>query len=119
MTIRSRPGVTLLEVVIAIAIIGIAGIGAVTLVAESWRAVGTTREVERSLRDASAFLEAVALWPREDLDRHLGARAQGPWTMHVDRAAPTLYTVALADSAGGPPLVVTVLFRPELRHAMR
>jgi type II secretory pathway pseudopilin PulG len=104
---------TLLEVLVALAILGTAGLATVTLATESWRAVRAAREADRSFREASAFFDAVALWPREDLDRHLGDRAQGPWRMRVDRPLPTLYVVTLADSSGRDTLLVTSLYRTE------
>jgi prepilin-type N-terminal cleavage/methylation domain-containing protein len=117
MTGHPRCGMTLLEVLVALAILGTAGLATVTLATESWRAVRAAREADRSFREASAFFDAVALWPREDLDRHLGDRAQGPWGMRVDRPLPTLYVVTLVDTAGGMTLLSTSLFRPEPRHA--
>ena len=114
---RTRRGMTLLEVLVALAILASAGLALVTLGGVSWRAVRVAREADRSLREANAFFEAVALWPREDLDRHLGARVQGPWRMRVDRPAPTLYVVTLADSSGRLTLLETALFRPEPPHA--
>ena len=117
MTGRPRRGMTLLEVLVALAILGSAGLATVMLGAESSRAVRAAREADRSLREASAFFDAVALWPREDLDRHLGARPQGPWRMRVDRPAPTLYVVTLADSSSGRTILETSLFRPEPRRA--
>lgn len=113
MTGHPRRGMTLLEVLVALAILGTAGLATVTLATESWRAVRAAREADRSFREASAFFDAVALWPREDLDRHLGDRAQGPWRMRVDRPLPTLYVVTLADSSGRDTLLVTSLYRTE------
>lgn len=114
MTTRARSGMTLLEVLVALAILGVAGAALMGLATESWRAVRTAREADTSLREASAFFDAVALWPREDLDRHLGDRAQGPWRMRVDRPTSALYVVTLADSTSGLTILETSLFRPEV-----
>ena len=81
-------------------------------VAESVTAVRSAREADVEMRSATAFMEAVALWTRDDLDRRLGDRPQGPWRMTVGRPLPTLYTVALADSATRRILLRTSLFRP-------
>lgn len=113
MTTRARSGMTLLEVLVALAILGVAGAATIGLASESWRAVRTAREADGSLREASAFFDAVALWPRGDLDRHLGDRGQGPWRMRVERPTPTLYVVILADSSSGLTILETSLFRPE------
>ena len=113
MTARPRAGMTLLEVLVAMAIFGTAALATASLATGSWRVVRAAREADRSLQKASAFFDAVALWPREDLDRHLGVRTQGPWRMRVDRPLPTLYVVTLADSSGADTLLVTSLHRPE------
>lgn len=111
-------GAVLLEVVVALALLSIAGIAAVAMAAESMGAVGRAREAETRLREASHFMEAVALWPREDLDRRLGARRQGPFVLTLQRPSPELYTAALADSATGRVLLSTSLFRPDTADAL-
>jgi|SRR5664279_258110 len=112
-----RRGAVLLEAMVALAILASAGVTVVSLAAESARAVERARVAERELRAANAFMSAVSLWTREDLDRHLGDRRQGRWIMRVDRPRPNLYTAALADSATRAPLLRTSLFRPETQHA--
>lgn len=114
---RVESGVGLLEAIAALAILSIAAVAAVALATESARAVRRAREADSEFLAASAFLEAVALWPREDLDRRLGERPQGPWRMTIQRPLPTLYTVVLADSAGARVLLRTSLYRPEAADA--
>ncbi len=116
---RPRVGAALLEALVAITILATAGIAMVALADESLRAIDRARSGEIALRHANAFLEAVALWPREDLDRHLGRRPEGPWLLAVERAFPTLYIVTLTDSSdriGAHPLLATALYRPEATH---
>jgi type II secretory pathway pseudopilin PulG len=110
---RPHAGAALLEVLVALTILATAGVAAVAATAESARAAARLRETERELREASAFLEAVALWPREDLDRRLGDRAQGAWRLRIDRSSPTVYDVVLADSTGARVILETALYRPE------
>jgi type II secretory pathway pseudopilin PulG len=108
-----RSGVALLEAIVALVIFAMAGVAALSMAAEVSRAVRDARVAEEELRGASAFLEAVALWPRADLDRRLGDRRQGPWLMRVDRPAPELYVITLSDSLGAATILRTSLFRPE------
>lgn len=108
----ARRGVVLLEVLLALTILGMVGSALTALALESGRSVARTADAERELRRASGFLEAVALWPREDLDQRLGTRRQGAWLLTVDRRGTVLYTVQLHDSTGGNELFHTVLYRP-------
>jgi type II secretory pathway pseudopilin PulG len=108
-----RRGAALLEAILALAILAIAALAAVTLARQSADTVERVHAADAHLRAASAFFDAVSLWPRKDLDLRLGDRPQGPWVLHIDRPTATLYRVALYDSAGGPPLLETALFRPE------
>lgn len=105
-------GAALLEAVLALAILATAGVAAAGMGAEAARAVERVREADREMRRAGALLEAVALWPREDLDRHLGDRRQGAWGLRVERPSSTLYVVVLSDSTGGRELLRTSLYRP-------
>jgi type II secretory pathway pseudopilin PulG len=109
----ARRGVALLEAIVALAIFATAGIAALTMAAAATRATASAREADRELREASGFLEAVALWTRNDLDQRLGDRRQGPWMLTIERPYPELYLVTLRDTVRGAPLLETSLFRPE------
>jgi type II secretory pathway pseudopilin PulG len=108
--------VVLLEAIVAMTILAIAGAAVVALATDSARAIDRARVADVATAQASAFLDAVALWPREDLDRHLGDRGEGAWRLIVDRPTATLYTVSLADSTGTRLLLHTVLYRPAVTH---
>ena len=92
----ARPGVVLLETLVALAILGAAGAALATLAVGATDAVHRAERLDDDVRRASAFLDVVALWPREDLDRHLGTRPQGEWLLEVRHPVPTLYLVALS-----------------------
>jgi type II secretory pathway pseudopilin PulG len=110
---HSRQGAVLLEAIVALVILAVAGTTAVTLVSQSADAVRRARLAEVEAREAGAFFHAVALWTRDDLDRRLGERPQGRWKLIVQRPAPTLYEVVLTDSALRYEVLRTTLFRPE------
>jgi hypothetical protein len=79
-------------------------------------------DADVEVRRASAFMHAISLWSREDLDRHLGARDEGAWVLRVQRDAPGIYDITIAerteptdrDSANpsGRALLATSLYRP-------
>lgn len=108
----SRTGAALLEVLVAMLLVAVVGLGSIGAAREATSIVGMSSRVETEHRAASDFLDAVSLWTRAELDQRLGARPQGPWTLEIQRVAPHLYQVALLDSAGAP-LLTTALFRRE------
>jgi hypothetical protein len=114
---RARQGFGLLEVIAAVTTLAVGGITLVVVQAESVRAVEQARVAEEQMVAASAFFHAVALWSREDLDRHLGERPQGRWLMYTERVLPELYSVILTDTVGGAIVLQTDLFRPDSSHA--
>lgn len=98
MTKRGNGGFVLLEVVAAVTILAVTAVAAMTLVIQAGDAVARSIDAEREIRRASAFLEAVTLWTREELDQRLGIRRQGPWLLSVDREVAGLYRLRLMTS---------------------
>ena len=117
MALRER-GVVLLEVLAAIAILGIASVSLIDLVGAGTRAVATARSRERELWDEDRLLSAYSLLARPDLDRRLGLRVVGRYQVSVERPEPSLYRVALSRFES-PQVedLVTVLLRPEASRA--
>ncbi len=112
-TAQMRRGAVLLEALVALTILAIAGGSVMTLASESARSLRRARERDAELRAASAFFDAVSLWSRDDLDRHLGDRPEGRWRMRTGRPLPTLYTIVLSDSGQRAEVLRTSLYRPE------
>ncbi len=108
-----RRGAALLEALIALVILTSTGAMVTTLAVECGQVVQRTRLAETELRRADAFFSLVALWPREDLDRHFGEHEQGSWRLRVERPGSTIYTITLTDSLGKRVLLRTLLYRPE------
>jgi prepilin-type N-terminal cleavage/methylation domain-containing protein len=106
-----RRGVALLEVLAALAILGIAGSGLTAFAIDAAGTVHRARAEDERIRAASAFLDRVALWERDDLDRHLGDHRQGDWRLSIAHPSATLYLVRLADSSGTRMLLSTALYR--------
>ncbi len=111
-TISAR-GAVLLEAIVALAILATAASTGAWMVSEAVRSVSHAHQQEVRVRAASRFLTAVALWPREDLDRHLGTTVEGPWRMRMDRTGPSLYAVTVTDTLTGGVVLRTALYRPE------
>lgn len=108
---QRRRGAVLLEVLVAATIFAIASTVVLTRAAEARHAVLLARMAEQRVAAASRFLDRVALWPRSDLDRHLGIHPQGSWLLEVEHTAPGLYVVVLRDRSSGRKLITTALYR--------
>lgn len=114
-SIGARSGVILLEVLIALVIVGTVGAAMASLATGAGDSVLRALRVDEEVRRASSLMESVALWPREDLDRHLGTHPQGRWMLDIERPAERLYTVVLSDSGTAKELLHTALYRPRER----
>jgi hypothetical protein len=109
---KKRDGVILLEAIVALTLLTIAALATVAVVRQGVESVRRATAAESEIRRASAFMDAIALWPRADLDRHLGDRPEGPWRLAIDRPIPTLYRVVLTDSSTRRELIRSALYRP-------
>ena len=112
MRVGDRRGVVLLECIVALAILSVAGAALLSLASAAQRASRHGVERDGRMMRADEYLSRVSLWSAEDLDRHLGARRQGSWVLDVRMPLPRLYEVRLADSAGVA-LLATTLYRPD------
>jgi type II secretory pathway pseudopilin PulG len=108
---RAESGAALLEAIVALAILGGTGVTLVGQVRQTYEAVRRADAAERRFVEASEFLDAVALWPREDLDRRLGDRRNGPWRLEITRVLEAIYEVAVRDSTGRHTLAATTVYR--------
>ena len=111
-------GVVLLEVLVAIVILSVAGLSLLELVRGGTQAVTAARLRERELADEERLLTAFTLLAREDLDRRIGERTVGPYVVGVQRPERTLYRIGLARRES-PDVedLVTVIYRAEPPHA--
>ena len=115
---RRDRGVALLEVLAAVAILGVAGLALVELVAGGTRAVAVARDRERELADEERLLTAWSLLKREELDQRIGERVVGPYVARVQRPERGLYRLAVERQvAPGVEELVTVVWRGEARDA--
>lgn len=109
-------GAALLEAIVALAILGIAGTSLTALLAAAIRQQGEAIARERTTREADRLLTAYSLLTRDDLDRRLGRRPAGRFAVEVQRPEPTLYRLGIVDTAAvDVELLVTVVFRPASR----
>lgn len=114
----NRRGVALLEALVAVAILGTAGLAIVTLESAALAAERDARGRERTLATEERVLAALTLLKREDLDRRLGRHSVGEFLVEIERPERMLYRIAIGpgDAAQVEDLV-TVVYRAEPTHA--
>lgn len=108
---RRRTGAALLEAIVALTVLAVAGITLLGVASDAYRAIELSAESERRLRDANRLLDAASLWPRGELDQRLGERPQGVLRMRIARTSAELYRVELFASDGEELLLATTLYR--------
>ena len=109
---RAERGSVLLEVVIALALLAVAGGTLVRLIAESAAAVVAVRDRETAVRSADRTLAALSLLTRDELDRRIGVHPAGGFQADIRRPAPGLYRIALRGDDRRGEILVTLVFRP-------
>lgn len=106
-------GAVLVEVLVAVAILGFAGIALVELLGAGTRATVAAQVRERELADEERLLTAWSLLSRRDLDQRLGRREVGPYVVEVQRPEGGLYRIGLSRlEAPEMEDLVTVVWRP-------
>lgn len=103
-------GSALLEVIAALAILAVGGLAASTLIATAAHSLTERNNIEAELREANRFMNAVVLWPREDMDRRLGIRRQGEWLLLIRKSGGTLYHIEVLRT-DSTPLLQTAAYR--------
>ncbi|HEV8356904.1 MAG TPA: type II secretion system protein [Gemmatimonadales bacterium] len=107
---RNR-GSALLEAIVALAIVSVAGLSMLELVSASQRERNRLDDYERLVAGADRVLTAMVLLTRQDLDRRLGTHAVAAYAVNVTRPEMTLYRIAVGDSlAPEVELLTTVVY---------
>jgi hypothetical protein len=117
--VRAERGVALLQALVALTILSVAGLVLLNLVASGLRAERDARERERTLTVEDRVLVALTLLKRNELDLRLGRHPIGELVVDIQRPEPTLYRIALVQ-ASSPDVedLVTVVYRKEASHGL-
>jgi type II secretory pathway pseudopilin PulG len=116
---RRRTGAALLEAIVALAILSIAGVSLLRVAVEASHAIELSAAAEIRLREAGRLMDAASLWSRTELDQRLGERAQGAMRMRISRPTAQLYRVELMEGEGDALVLTTTLYRASRSDAAR
>ena len=110
---KRRSGIALLEVLIALTVIAVAGLTAVRNVRVAFDASRRHMNEERRVADADRVLTALTLLNASELTRVVGRRVVGAFAVDVQSPEKWLYRIAVLDPASDAQLLVTVVFKAE------
>src|SRR5437763_6367208 len=95
---RARKGSALLDVVLALVILGLSGVALVTLLGQTAHSARNVRNTERVVRRASDELDRFVIHDRAQLIAMLGRSSPHGWL--IDVPGQTLDVVDVATAAG-------------------
>lgn len=96
----SNRGTVLLEVMIALTVFAFGATASLGLLRQLDDAERRGHEAARTADDEDRLMSALTLLTAPELDQQLGQRAVGPYLVEVQRPQPSLYRIAIGDSAG-------------------
>jgi hypothetical protein len=116
---RTNPpkGSALLDVVIALVVLGLSGVAMITLLGQTAYSIRTVRNTERATRAASDELGRFVIYDRTQLISMVGRTRSHGWSIEVLRASPDLFDVSIAESDTSAPLLTTSIYRLDTLHA--
>jgi prepilin-type N-terminal cleavage/methylation domain-containing protein len=109
---RRRRGYSLLELLVAMTLLGTAGGAWIALLAQTRATMHATQAAELRVRAASALLAGVARESRTALMEKAGRRRIGALELRISLASATLVAIDVADPATGSVIVGTLVHRP-------
>lgn len=114
----ARRGVTLLEVLIALALLGLLSVAWIGLSLQSMHSVALYHAREVEVQGAARELARLAVWSGDQFRGRIGRTRQGEFLLTVRELAPSLYGVVVADTAHAAPLLRTAFYvRDTIRAA--
>jgi Tfp pilus assembly protein PilV len=115
----ARRGAAMIEAVIAVVMLAVAGTGLITLLGQTRHSMRTLRESERATRDASVELDRLVLLDRTDLVAREGRSSSEGWSIRVTQIDAALFDVSIAPSDTSATLLNTTVYRPDTSNADR
>lgn len=113
-SVTRRRGTSLLEVLVAIVILAVAGVGLITLLGQTGNSLHDALDRDALTRLAATRLEAESLRSPAELQALVGERSAGPLRLHVQQLAGDLFVITATDTLDDAVVLRTTLYRPEV-----
>lgn len=110
---RHPAGIALLEVLVALTLVSVAGGALLQHIGAVSRAQWFARAYEEQLEDADRLMRGLTLLTRAELVRQLGVRRVGPYDIAISPVADDLFRLTISERAGHGLLLITEVYAPE------
>ena len=114
---RARPGSALLDVVVALVVLGLSGVGLIALLGQTAHSVRHVRDTEREARRASDQLARLVVADRARLLSMMGRTVSRDWIVTITQSSSDLFDVTISDTTAT--VLRTTLYRPDTSHGER
>lgn len=112
-----RRGSALLDVVISLVVLGLSGLGLISLLGQGAHSARSVRDTERDVRRASDELGRFVLYDRARFITMTGRSWSSGWRIEVAQASRELFDVSIAKSDTSAVLLRTTVYRPDTLDA--
>lgn len=114
MKLQNRPGIALIEAIVALAILAIAGSAWMALGAQSSRTLSQVHERERAVRTASQVMSRYGILSRAELAASSGRRRHGAHLVRISQVRAGLFEIEVIADDRATGSLRTMLYRPAL-----
>ena len=116
---RARGGTILFEVVVGLTILAIAGIGWITLLAQTRAGIADMRLREARTHAAGDLLQRYRFFSEGEYDARLGTMRAGKLVISVASIAPHLYSLVVLDSSARAVILSTTVYARDTTSSIR
>lgn len=109
---RARRGTALLDVAIALVLLGLSGVALLGILGQTARSMRSTRDTERELRSAAAELDRFVAYDRAAMLARVGVESTHGWTITTAQLPNDLFDVRVGRTPATP-LLRTTFYRPD------
>lgn len=111
--IGRRAGTALLEVTVALVLLGMSGTALITLMGQSSHSLRRVRRAELQVQAASDELTRFVAYDRAEMIASVGQSLRRGWIVTIAQRAPDLFDVVIADTVTKAAILRTTLYRPD------
>lgn len=111
---RRRAGSALLEVLVALVVLAIAGTALITFLGQTAHSMRNALESERLAHAAAREMNKLVVASRDQLVASIGRRSVDGWTIGINELTPALFVIVIAQSDTSSVLLHTTLYRPSV-----